>query len=148
MENALDAVFPLTVTCKTKLKVPTLLGVPLIEKDELLPPIVSPSGRAPLASDHACAPVIPPLAVNAALYGAPTAPFGKEVFAMPSAAITLTVNCTVASPLPPFATPLSSSVMDTLYVPGVVGVPDSTPEVLRVSPGIPIPPAGFGKVQR
>jgi hypothetical protein len=142
--NVFDAVWVPTVTRTVKVMVAAVVGVPLTTPAELR---VRPAGSAPEVMAQVGVPV-PPVDVKVVEYGVPTIPAGSEVVVMVGAVVapaTVIDNDFDAVWVPTVTRTVK------LAVAAVVGVPLSTPAVLRVTPagsapevtaqvGVPVPP--------
>jgi hypothetical protein len=116
-----------SVTVTVKSALPAAVGVPEITPELLS---VSPAGSAPAVSVQVKG-VTPPLAVRVSLYAVPTMPSGNRLVVMVSPAIVMWNG---------WLTVCAVGVLESVTVtaksalPAAVGVPEITPELLRVSP--------------
>jgi hypothetical protein len=126
MLSAFDAVaLLLSVTVAVKFAVPAAVGVP-----EIVPTFrLKPAGREPLLTVHVYPPV-PPLAVSACEYAAPTVPPGSD------AVVTVSGGGAIAmlSAFDVEVLLLSVTVAVKFAVPAAVGVPLMFPPAPRLSP--------------
>ena len=110
-----------------KLEVPAVVGVPVIVP---LPLKANPAGRLPEETPHVTVPV-PPLDPRVAVYAALTTPEGRVVVVMTSLGLMVMVNGCFAV----WGGVLESVAVTVKFVvPAAVGVPEMSPEPLRVNP--------------
>ena len=115
------------MACTVKLEVPAVVGVPLIVP---LPLKASPAGKLPEDTLHVMVPT-PPLDARATLYVVPTKPLAREVVVIASLALIVMLSDWFAVW---GGVSESAAVTVNLLVPAVVGVPEISPEVLKVNP--------------
>lgn len=110
-----------------KLEVPAVVGVPLIVP---LPLKANPAGKLPEETLHVMVPA-PPLDARVVLYAVLTKPLGREVEVMTSLELMVMVNACLAV----WGGVLESVAVTVKFVvPAAVGVPEMSPESLRVNP--------------
>ena len=110
-----------------KLELPAALGVPEIVPELLR---VNPAGKLPEATLHLIVPT-PPLDWRLALYAALTTPLGRELVVITSMALMVMLSDWFAVW---GGVPESVAVTVNLLAPAAVGVPEMTPELLKLSP--------------
>jgi hypothetical protein len=104
-----------------------MVGVPEIAPELL---IANPAGRLPEDTVHVMVPT-PPLDWSVAVYAALTMPDGRVVVVMTSLGLMVTVNVCFAA----WGGVLESVAVTVKFVtPAAVGVPEMSPEPLRVNP--------------
>jgi hypothetical protein len=104
-----------------------VVGVPEIAPELL---IVNPAGKLPEATVQVTVPT-PPLDWRGAVYAALTVPEGRVVVVMTSLGLMVMVNACLAV----WGGVLESAAVTVKFVaPGAVGVPEMSPEPLRVNP--------------
>ena len=110
-----------------KLAVPAVVGVPEIAPELL---IANPAGKLPEETVQVTVPT-PPLDWRVAVYAALTTPEGRVVVVMTSLGLMVMVNACFAV----WGGVLESVAVTVKFVvPAAVGVPEMSPEPLRVNP--------------
>ena len=110
-----------------KLAVPAAVGVPEIAPELL---IANPAGKLPEETVQVTVPT-PPLDWRVAVYAALTTPEGRAVVVMTSLGLMVMVKACFAVW---GGVPESAAVTVKFVVPAAVGVPEMSPEPLRVNP--------------
>jgi len=115
-----------------KSEVPAVVGVPLIVP---LPLKANPAGKVPEETLHVMVPA-PPLDWRLALYAVLTTPLGREVVVITSFGLMVMFSDWFAVW---GGVPESVAVTVNLLVPAVVGVPEISPELLKLNPAGKLP---------